>query len=487
MCSESSIEREDVLDLLSRLVDKSLVVADASPGGGALRYRMLEPIRQYAWEKLKESWETKVLQERHAGYYLKLANTAEPELTGPEPMPWLATLEREAGNLRAALSWALDEGSGDERVEMGLRLANALARFWDMHGPGEGRRWLEKGLGRGVQLPPEVRAEALKEAGFIAVYEWDPRSIEMLAEAFELYKEIGDQADTLLAVEHLGHALAHHATPEVAAPILAEVEALLKDSGDLNIEAQYVNFLGFAAEVESNHEETRLRWKEALAIYRELGDVRNIARVLPSLGIITLTHHDVEEAARYFEEGLAMVRDIRYKTIIFFHLMGLAAVATHRGHLRRAAKLFGASEALQETGGFSLAALSSSEYDYEGYLDLVRAGLEDEEFEAAWTEGRMMSIEDATEYALGSEDASVANSARDHAALAPLTRREREVAVLIGQGFTNRHVAEELGITERTVEVHVSKVLRKLGLRSRTQIATWIMRHGPGGVESRES
>lgn len=129
VCSGSSIEREDVLDLLSRLVDKSLVVADTSPVGGALRYRMLEPIRQYAWEKLEESWETKVLQERHAGYYLKLANTAEPELTGPDPMPWLAALEREVGNLRAALSWALDEGSGDERVEMGLRLANALARF----------------------------------------------------------------------------------------------------------------------------------------------------------------------------------------------------------------------------------------------------------------------------------------------------------------------------------------------------------------------
>ncbi len=483
------IEEDDVLDLLSRLVDKSMVVAERKPGG-ALRYRMLEPVRQYAWEKLESDAakmatvpvgraaipEGERVRKRHAWHYLRLAERVEPELMGAKPAPWLAALGREVGNLRAALSWALDEGSEDERVEMGLRLANALARFWDTHGPAEGRRWFEKGLDRVVQLPPEVRAEALREAGFIAVYEWDPRSIEMLAEAFELYKEIGDQADILLAVEHLGHALAHHATPEVAAPIIAEVEALLKDSGDPNIEAHYANFLGFAAEVESNHEETRLRWKEALAIYRELGDVRSIARCLPSLGIITLPHHDVEEAARYFEEGLAMVRDTRYKTMIFFHLMGLAAVAAHRGQARRAAKLFGASEVLQETGGFSLATLASSEYDYEGYLDLVRAGLEDEEFEAAWTEGRRMSIEDAIEYALGSEDTSAASEARDRAALDPLTRREHEVAVLIGQGFTNRRIAEEIGITERTVEVHVSKVLHKLGLRSRTQIATWIMR-----------
>jgi tetratricopeptide (TPR) repeat protein len=385
VCSGEDIERDDVLDLLSRLVEKSLVVADAG------RYRTLEPIRQYAWEKLEESGETELLRERHARYYLKLAQRVEPELMGAKPAPWLAALEREVGNLQAALSWTLDEGSNDERVETGLRLANALARFWDTYGPGEGRRWFEKGLTRDVQLPPEVRAEALREAGFIAAYEWDPRSIEMLAEAFELYREIGDQADMLLAVEHLGHALAHHATPEVAAPIVAEVEALLGGAGDRNIEAHYANFLGFAAEVESNHEETRLRWKEALAIYRELGDFRNIARVLPSLGFITVSHHDVEEAARYFEEGLAMVRDIRYKTMIFFHLMGLAAVATHRGQVRRAAKLFGAGEVLLETGDFSLATLASSEYDYEGYLDLVRAGLEDEEFEAAWTEGRRMS------------------------------------------------------------------------------------------------
>lgn len=97
-----------------------------------------------------------------------------------------------------------------------------------------------------------------------------------------------------------------------------------------------------------------------------------------------------------------------------------------------------------------------------------------------------MSIEDAIEYALGSEDTSAAGDTRDRAALDPLTRREREVAVLIGQGFTNHRIAEELGITERTVETHVGKVLRKLGLRSRTQIATWIMRQGSGGSENRK-
>jgi hypothetical protein len=228
----------------------------------------------------------------------------------------------------------------------------------------------------------------------------------MLTEALDIYKELGDQPGMLLAAENLGHALAHHATPEVAGPIVAEVEALLGGSGDRNIQARFINFLGFAAEVENDHEETRLRWKESLAIYREVGDVWNIARCLPSLGMITLSHHDVEEAAGYFEEGLAMQRHIQYKTVIFFHLMGLSAVATHWGQLRRAAKLFGASEKLRETSGFSLSALASSEYDYEGYVATVRAGLDQEAFEAAWNEGRALSLEEAVEYALGQEDSS---------------------------------------------------------------------------------
>jgi predicted ATPase/DNA-binding SARP family transcriptional activator/DNA-binding CsgD family transcriptional regulator len=465
VCSDAGAEA--VLDSVMRLVEKSLLLVEETAGGVA-RYRMLEPIRQYALQKLGA--EAEKIRERHAGYYLSLAREAEPGLSGPDPAPWLAALEREVGNLRAALSWALDEGGSDERVEMGLRLANALARFWDTQGPSEGRRWLEKGLARGVDVPASVRAEALREAGFIAVYEWDPRSIQMLTEAFEIYKQIGDQADLLLTVEHLGHALAHHATPEVAAPILAEVETLLGDSGNPHIEAHYLNFLGFAAEVESDHEETRRRWKQALGIYRELGDIWGLTRCLPSLGMITLSHRDVDEAAGYFEEGLAMERDIRYKTVIFFHFMGLSAIAAVRGQARRAAKLYGATEKLRESEGFSLATVASSGYDYEGYLALVRAGLDATTFEAAWNEGRALSIEEAIEYALSAADTSPqAGSPAD-----VLTRREREVASLIGRGYTNRHIGEELEITERTVETHVSKILRKLDLRTRTQIATWI-------------
>jgi DNA-binding NarL/FixJ family response regulator len=82
-------------------------------------------------------------------------------------------------------------------------------------------------------------------------------------------------------------------------------------------------------------------------------------------------------------------------------------------------------------------------------------------------------------YALGDEDASAPGKLHPVKGPDLLTRREREVAALIGRGYSNRRIAEELGITERTAETHVSRVLRKLGLRSRTQIAAWAIEQGP--------
>ncbi len=484
-----SVEEEDVLDLLSGLVEKSLVVTRESDEG-VVRYRLLEPISQYALEKLEESGEVEAARRAHAAYFLALVEGAEPELMGKEHATWLAALGREVGNLRAALSWALDADRepGDAQVETGLRLANALARFWDTQGPDEGRRWLERGPARGAEVPPPVRAKALGEAGFVAVYEGDPRSIPMLTEALDLYKEIGDQTGMLATVDNLGHALAYHADPETAAAVKAEVEALLADSGDRTVAAHLAHFLGLAAATEKDFDEMRLRWEEALAIYRELGDTRNIALCLPSLGHLMLLYHDFEEAERLFEEGLALERRIKHKTVIFFHLLGLAAVATHRDHLRRAAKLFGAGEALREAAGLSPKPVAKHSYDYEGYLATVRTGLDEPNFDAAWSEGRAMSLEQAIEYALSEEEPFTstspwAASTQPSTPLAPehpagLTAREVEVLGLVAEGLTSAQVAHRIFLSPRTVHRHLSSIYRKLGVGSRAAATRFAVEHG---------
>jgi non-specific serine/threonine protein kinase len=484
-----SIEEEDVLDLLSGLVEKSLVVTRGSDEG-LVRHRMLEPIRQYALEKLQESGEIEVVRRAQAAYFLALAERAEPELMGKEAVAWLAELGRELGNLRAALSWSFDADRepSDERVETGLRLANALARFWDPQGPDEGRRWLERGLACDVEVPSPVRTKALKEAGSVAVYEGDPRSIPMLTEARDLYTEIGDQPGMLATVDNLGHALAHYADPETAAVVKAEVETLLADPGDRAVAAHLAHFLGLVAVAEKDLDETRLRLKEALAIYRELEDTRNVPLCLPLLGIVTLVLRDFEEAEKLLEEGLALERRLKYKTLIFFHLMGLAAVATHRDRLRRAAKLYGASEALREATGLSPKPFGRLTYDYEGYLATVRAGLNEPDFDAAWSEGRAMSLEQAIEYALSEESepsATLPSSATTQTSLpsapertAGLTSREVEVLRLVATGMTSAQIAAELFLGTRTVETHLTSIYHKLGVSSRAAATRFALEHG---------
>jgi predicted ATPase/DNA-binding SARP family transcriptional activator len=147
------IEEKDVLDLLLRLVDKSLVVAEAAE----VRYRMLEPVRQYALDKLEESDEAEEARRRHAEFFLGIAEETETEMKGPEQVPWLDRLEAEHDNLRGALSWALERGGPD----LGLHLAVAFWWFWEARGYfGEGRRWLEQALAKGSRASSS-RARAL--------------------------------------------------------------------------------------------------------------------------------------------------------------------------------------------------------------------------------------------------------------------------------------------------------------------------------------
>jgi non-specific serine/threonine protein kinase len=170
------IEEEDVLDVLSGLVEKSLVAARERQESG-VRYRMLEPIRQYAREKLEEVGEAEEARRRHATFFLALAEEAEPKLQGPEDKEWLERLETEHDNLRAALSWALEQREAD----LGLRLAGALWLFWEGHGHyGEGHRWLEQTLARGSQASAVARAKALEGKGRL-IFDSDERDEAVIA------------------------------------------------------------------------------------------------------------------------------------------------------------------------------------------------------------------------------------------------------------------------------------------------------------------
>jgi predicted ATPase/DNA-binding SARP family transcriptional activator/DNA-binding CsgD family transcriptional regulator len=469
--SYGRVSNPPLLDLLGRLVSKSLVTLQTGRLDAA-RYGMLEPVRQYARERLDAAQHERA-RERHAMYFLTLAEEAEPELLGPRPGPWLERLAEERDNLRAALSWALD---AEDRAEAGLRISVALVRFWGVFGVSEGRRWLEKALAKSGALRTPLRARALNETGFLILFGGGfEQAIAMLEESLALSRELKDSSSAAGAVRSLVYALAHAGDSVRVAQLREEAEALIRGPLDQRSRAGLLEALTLAALDASDYEGALAYAAEAYAAYRALGDVQGTVVALAALGMVSLTAGDPEQAQAYLAENLELLRGMGHKMGIAYCLLGMAGVAGERARPDRAARLWGAAEALREAIGMHLTPFDRSHYRYDERLAAARALIEEDAWERVWAEGRAMSPEEAIEYALAEEGAFriLEQPTAGHAEV--LTPREREVAEEVAKGLTNRQVATELGISERTVHAHVRRILRKLCLGSRAQIAAWVI------------
>jgi non-specific serine/threonine protein kinase len=485
----SGIEEDQVLDLLSSLVDKSLVVAEASPvDAGALRYGMLEPVRQYAREKLRESSEAPGVRRRHAEYYLAFAETAEPELLGANQGRWLRRLRAEVGNLREALSWSLEPGQEGERAELRLRLAAALWRFWDVEGFQEGKRWLQAALEKDPGGFPAVRAKALGGLGWILLYQQSyGRAIAALEEATALYKELGDESGAAFALANLGYAVMHGGYRERVPAFVEEGEALMQGDMDGHTRAFLRIVLACAPIMEGDLDSAVAQFEESLALCRELGDLRYTSMSLFALGLTELLREHLDLGAALLEEGARITRELGDRLGVIYFAWVLGKVAALREKPVRAARLWGAAEALREQMGMSLSYLDLVQSGYEQDLATVRSTLDEASFDAAWAEGREMSPEEAIEYALSEEEeepasapATKATSETSVSASYPagLSAREAEVLKLVAEGLTNVRIAERLFISPRTVDRHLNSAYRKIGASSRAAATRFAIEHG---------
>jgi predicted ATPase/DNA-binding SARP family transcriptional activator/DNA-binding CsgD family transcriptional regulator len=506
------IEEDEVLDLLSGLVDKSLVVAEAT-GEGEVRYGMLEPVRQYARERLEESGGAADLQSRHAAYFLKEAEAAEPQLTGPQQRWWLSRLDREHGNMRVALGWSLEGGD-----ELGLRLGVALSRFWYQRGYlSEGRRWLEEGLfALGGAASELVRAKALGEAGWLSAAQGDYEQAKVAYEAsLDVYRGLGNDRGIATCFHGLGSVASFLGDHGRATELLEESLTLLRQWGTDTDVVRVLTMLGTLAGIQGEHTRAVARFEDGLSLARKTGDVRSVAIFLNNLGHATLALGDPERATVLFEESLAryrevgddqgatislinlglaaltrgdhgrttelllesltLLREVESKLLMVEWLEVMAGAAGARGQVQRAARLWGAAQTFRQDMG---APLPSDELAMlEPYLSSARSLVEEKVWEVARTEGRTMTHERAVEYALSEEKPEppsalpISKRALVGAQLDVFTRRETEVAALVGRGLTNRQIASELVISERTVDHHVANILKKLGLHSRSEVA----------------
>jgi predicted ATPase/class 3 adenylate cyclase len=393
--SGEGIRPADVLELLSDLVDKSLAAAEERDG--ETRYHLLETMRQYAEEKLASSDERDALRDRHAGWCVTLAEGAEPELTGPEQVPWLERLELEHANLRAALAWSVSRRNAD----MSLRLAGALWRFWLEHGHlDEGRRLAEQALSLGGD--DSCRAKGLRATGALAMWQSDLVAARAHhEEGFDLARRLGDERGVASSLSHLGIVAWRSADLAGAERLLQESLALRRELGDREGVGYSLGNLGLVAQARGDFAAARRFLEESLAIDRERGHRLGAAGSLTYLGELARAEGDLDRAEALHREGLTLQRELGQKETLPLSLEGLAAVAAARGQPERAARLFGASSSLRAAIGLPVPPPARAGYDRD--VTLARAGVGEEAFARAWEQGRDMTLAGAISYALGKE------------------------------------------------------------------------------------
>jgi predicted ATPase/transcriptional regulator with XRE-family HTH domain len=347
----TEVDRETaVLDGLTALVDQSLVQGEEEQGGsGPPRFALLETIREYAGVRLLASGEAPTIQRAHAAYYLALAERAEPELRGPDQLQWLGQLRAEHHNLQAALGWARDAGE----VELGLRLAGALCRYWSTGGYfGEGCTWIEELLtlagpaahsaGSAITaVTAGTRAKALLGAAVLLTSRGVPQRLDAyLEESLALRRQLADQAGIAEVLVRFGAELILRGEAVRATELLEEGLTLYGELGDQRGTAEVLDQLAFVARDRGDYARAMAMHEEALVLRREVGDLRGIGHALLNLAVMASSvQRDYPRAIALYEEALTISRSLGNQQMIASVLNNLADIAVKLGDQARAVAL----------------------------------------------------------------------------------------------------------------------------------------------------
>ncbi len=396
-------ERE-TLERLGSLMDKGLLYRPNAPVADA-RFGMLRTIRDYGLERLTGDAQIEPMRERHAGFYLALAEAAQLATRGSAQEQWLETLEVEHDNLREALQWSLDTGHFDTAV----RLTIALWPFWQLRGHyAEGRQWLTEVLSHPI-AEASRRADVLTGAGTLAWSQGDYVQARVWhQDALDLYRALGDQRGIAFALNNLGVQVLSQGDYQSAEALYHESLALYRSLGDHQGIPRTLNNLGVVAQYQAAYERAGELYQESLALYRDLGDKQSVADVLYNLGEVEYARANYAHAARLFSESLVYRQALGFKWGIAGCLASLANLALVQGHVPRAARLGGAAEALLKVIGIALEPIERSQF--ERTMELARRQLSEAAYAKATTEGRDLPLEQVIAEAIdvdagGSEEA----------------------------------------------------------------------------------
>ena len=525
-----------VVDGVASLIDKSLIQRTEQEENES-RLFMLETIREYALECLRESGEEESIERAHADYYLALVEDAEPHLKDAQQQLWLRRLDRDQENLRTALDWLIAHHEGKKAMLYCI----SLWLFWETRGNwSEGRRWLKTVLAlpeAGEQTV--LRAKVLSAAGELAYVQGDLQEARLLlTESVTLCHELDDDHGLVLPMSTLGRVLVRQGDHVAAASLMKECitlcrklgstwelsrslltlgtiawfegdlkqgialtqESLMlaREMGDKARIAHALNNVGHFLMEQGDWVQARAQAEEGLKLLRELGDMVLLSSTLETLGSILCSQGDLEQAVACFTEAYSKTQELgnethiteghslelERETHIAWYLVGLAKVAFAQHQFMRAARLYAAVEVRLDINK----AFSPKERDnLKLTLSNLHARLGEQVFQRACTEGRTMTIEQI----LGNPDEIImlepalneslpsSNDKISPISINParLTAREMEVLQLVAQGLSNVEIAEQLVISLLTVKAHMRSLYNKLGISSRSAATRYAIEH----------
>jgi DNA-binding CsgD family transcriptional regulator len=461
----------DVTELIVGLVAKSVLIREEP--AGRVRLRMPEIIRAYGADRLRESGAESSARRRHRDWYTALTAQAYQEWIGPNQLVWFRRLRQEHSNLRAAVDFSLAEPDGAGHV---VEIVDAVLDYWIAFGfLSEGRHWLDRAIERlpGASL---FRGRALRAAGTLAAIQGDhPAATVMFGESRALAEVAGDARELAWLTWAEGLAALQRADLATAFDTLEESHRLFQATGDTHGLANALTVLVNATAVSYDPSTAVDRARELLAATEPLEDRWTASWQLWGLGIAHWRLGDVQGAAEFEVRSLRLRRPFEDLLGSAVAVEVLSWVASKQKRPDRAATLMGAARHALTAVGSSLAAFPYLLADHQRCEVALRAELGDQAFEAAFDRGARLGIDELVALATGEESKRTPTvETKSDSLMSPLTRRERQIAELIAQGMSNKKIAADLVIAQRTAEGHVEHILVKLGFSSRSQIAGWV-------------